>query len=57
MFNDDDAYFRQRAESELDHARQASSEQVVKIHQQFAKAYLDRAASIREETPADREAG
>ena len=42
MVGDDVAYFEQRAEEEIELARQAEDSRVVQAHYQLATAYLDR---------------
>ena len=57
MSQNDYIYYRQRAETELDQAHHASNAQVAKIHNELARAYLERAGSSVGEAPAGREAG
>lgn len=42
MSRDDNAYYEQRAEAEIEMARQASTRQAVQAHYQLATYYLDR---------------
>ena len=44
MHEDDISYYRQRAETELERAQQASRPEVVKVHFLLADAYLERIA-------------
>lgn len=53
MIENDRAYYRQRADTETHRAEAASSPEVVHIHYQLAKAYLERLAGDAAE-PAPR---
>ena len=54
MSNDDLAYFRQRAETEVERAAQATRPEVVAAHYQLATAYLERLESDEDEERVDR---
>lgn len=45
MSDEDVGYYRRRAETELEHAQQAKSPEVVAAHYQLAEAYLERVAA------------
>lgn len=45
MFEDDQSYFRHRAEIETVRAQEATKPEVVKAHYQLAEAYFDKLAS------------
>lgn len=46
MADDDFAYFRRRAEMELDQAQHGTHPKAVKAHHELAEAYLERAAAL-----------
>jgi hypothetical protein len=49
---DDIAYFRSRAEREMEQAQDATKPEVVKVHLKLAAAYLDRIGELQQ-TSAD----
>ena len=46
MFEDDRSYYRHRSAAEIERARQATQLCAARAHQELAKAYLDKLASI-----------
>lgn len=53
MSGDDEAYFRRRAEQELELAQRAEDCAVVRAHYQLAEAYLDKLETVILELPDD----
>jgi hypothetical protein len=51
MQKDDTRYYRQRAETEIERARQASVPEAKRIHHELAEAYLSKIGLIALATP------
>ena len=51
MASDDQAYFYQRAETELQQAQQATDPAIASVHYQLAEAYLAKLPSGRAQAP------